>query len=86
MRSMRGSDRFQTTYLALIVLAWEALERIDTRLDCLHEPAETQLLQSQLQLLRLELLQLGEKAGRCAGSRHFSVSQNVVVNSVLTGQ
>jgi hypothetical protein len=72
---MHGNERFQTTYIALIALAWDALERID-QLVILHDDVA---VAAELPLLRLELLQLGEKSRCCAGSRLVSTSQNVLV-------
>jgi hypothetical protein len=77
---MYRNARFQTTYIALVALAWDALERIDQRL-ILHDDAAAV---TELPLLRLELLQLGEKSRCCAGSRLVSASQNALVQRLVT--
>jgi hypothetical protein len=80
---MHTDSRFQTTYLALIALAWNALEHIDQQLT-LHPGALVKAeQQSKLQLLRLEMLQLGEKSRSCAGSRLVSTSQNVLIQRLV---
>ena len=80
LRCMQANARFRTTYIALIALTWNALERIDQRL-ALHNEA---VVMTDLPLLRLELLQLGEKSRCCAGSRFVSTSQNVLVQRLVS--
>jgi hypothetical protein len=77
---MQDHAKFQSAYIALIALVWNALERTDQRLD-LHRDVASMV---ELPLLRLELLQLAEKARCCAGSRLLSTSQNVLVQRLVS--
>jgi hypothetical protein len=76
---MQGETRFMSTYIALVALAWNALERVDQQLQAGLDATTVPYVQPQLQLLRLELLLLADKSQSCAGSRLVSVSQNVLV-------
>jgi hypothetical protein len=76
---MRDNAQFESTYIALIALLWNSLERIDQRLNLHHDLT----FMTGLPLLRLELLQLAEKARSCAGSRLLSTNQNVLVQRLV---
>jgi hypothetical protein len=80
---MHDETSFQSTYVALIALAWQALERIDGLLDSQHDVAVMAVQQERLQLLRLELLQLADGSRRHAGSTLVSTSQNVLVQRLV---
>jgi hypothetical protein len=79
---MQDSAQFHSTYLALVALVWNSLERIDQQLDCNDERTPEEL-QPQLQLLRLELLQLSDKSLCCMESGLVSVSQNTLVQRLV---
>jgi hypothetical protein len=79
---MQDSTQFNSTYLALVALAWSSLERIDQKLDC-HEEEVLAALQPQLQLLRLELLQLSDKSQGAIESGLVSVNQNTLIQRLV---
>ncbi len=77
LRSMSGNQQFANAYVALIALFWNSLEHIDTGLAAADE--DWQDLHLPLQLLRMELLQLGERSRHSAGTALLSSEQNVVM-------
>jgi hypothetical protein len=80
---MHNDARFQSTYLALVALAWESLERVDVRLGVQDEQAALFELQPELQLLRLELVQLGAKSRRFTESQLVSASQDACMQRLV---
>jgi hypothetical protein len=79
---MQDNTQFHSTYLALVALAWNSLEHIDQKLGC-HDACTLDELQPQLQLLRLELLQLSDKSLCAIESGLISVSQNTLMQRLV---
>jgi hypothetical protein len=79
---MDSAANFQSTYLALVALAWQSLERIEQRLDDHPGGVVSQDLQPTLQWLRLELVQLADKSHRLVEFQLVSSQQNTVVQNL----
>jgi hypothetical protein len=80
---MQDADRFRNTYLALIALNWDALERIDPMLGDACDAWATPDTEGRLQWLRLELLQLGVSATRCFSMQQLSVAQHQLLQDLV---
>jgi hypothetical protein len=80
---MQDEGRFRETYLALVALNWSALERIDGLLIADEDGWATPASEGRLQWLRLELLQLGESAARCAMMRRLSRGQHQLLQGLI---
>jgi hypothetical protein len=79
---MHDRSRFASLYIAVTAIVWEALERVDRMLG--HAPVvDDPRLQASLQLLRLELVQLGDSAARRAGTTVLATEQNVFVQRLV---
>lgn len=74
---MSNNRKFSAAYVALVALFWDALERIDRSLDAAGE--DWQEMQVSLQLLRMELLHLGDCSRQAAGTALLSSEQNVLM-------
>jgi hypothetical protein len=80
---MQDAPRFRDTYLALIALNWEALERIDCMLRDGHDSWATPAREGRLQWLRLELLQLEVSAARCLSAQQLSIGQHELLQGLV---
>ena len=80
---MPDDARFRQTYLALVALNWEALERIDMLVAAGCDAWATPLAVDRLQWLRLELLQLEYSAARCSMSQRLSMEQHGLLQSMI---
>lgn len=80
---MQDADRFRNTYLALIALNWDALERVDGMLGEACDAWATPAREGRLQWLRLELLQLGASAMRCFSMQQLSPAQHQLLQELV---
>lgn len=79
---MQQSTRFQSSYVAMVALTWQSLERVDRKLDIREQHAAAEL-QLMLQILRMELLQLSDRSHQLVNSGRVSPNQNSLVQSLV---
>lgn len=78
---MANEAKFEAAYLALVALSWNELEQVDAQLGRAELRRATE---DRLQCLRLELLQLAQRAVRWHSQQMLTADQHARIQQLVT--